>query len=141
MVPPVAVRPVRERGEGGAGGGAEGTGRAVETGVDSRRPATARAWLREAVQEAATGWPEDVVEEVLLLLTEVLAADGDRSAAATARLRLLPGGRGVELLLPAPLPDSAGPRLAMARAVAARATVHTAGRWVRITTRRGRAPA
>ncbi len=118
-----------------------GTDRVAETGVDPRRPAAARAWVRAAVREVSAGWPEDVVDDVLLLLTEVLAADAEGTAVAPRRLRLLAGGRGVELLLAAPLPDPARPRLAAARAVAGRATVHTAGRWVRITTRRGRAPA
>ncbi len=138
MVPPAAVRPVRGREDGG--GGAAAAGRA-ETGVDPRRPAAARAWVRAVLREAAAGWPEDVVDDVLLLLTEVLAADAEGTAVAPRRLRLLAGGRGVELLLAAPLPDRAWPRLALARAVAGRAGVHTAGRWVRITTRRGRTPA
>ncbi len=130
--------------DGVVGGAVDGGDPSVETGVDPRQPAAARAWVREA----AAGWPEDVVEEVLLLLTEVLAADVERAdvdrvtvAPEPRRLRLLAGGRGVELLLPGPLPDSARPRLAAARAVAAHAAVHTAGGWVRIAARRGRAPA
>ena len=116
-----AVRPVgpweEDVVDGVVDGAVDGGDPSVETGVDPRRPAAARAWVREA----AAGWPEDVVEEVLLLLTEVLAADVervdvdlahvDRAAVPPAprRLRLLADGRGVELFLPGPLPDSARP--------------------------------
>jgi hypothetical protein len=126
-----------ERGVGGAGDVGSG-------GADVERPAEARAWVRARAE--AAGCPAAVVDELVLLVSEVLVADADRSGGAGGprRLRAVPSGGGlsVEVLLPVPLlplPDRDG-RLALAVAA-----THTAGldarpasaggQWVRIHTR------
>ncbi len=114
------------------------------TEVDPRRPAAARAWVRNA----AAGWPPALVEEVLLLLTEVLAADAGRPGARPGPrpVRLLAGPPTLEILLPAPVPDARAGRLAAACAAVERSALEAGpdeagGQWLRITTRDGRAPA
>ncbi|MGY1734446.1 hypothetical protein [Geodermatophilus sp. SYSU D00684] len=97
--------------------------------VDPRRPGQARAWVRAAA--AARGWPPDVVEEVLLLLSEVLVADA--AAPGPRPVRLLDDGPGLEVRVAGRLPGDAG-RLALAASAATAVRVEAGdGGWVRLT--------
>ncbi|MGY1727274.1 hypothetical protein ACI79J_09920 [Geodermatophilus sp. SYSU D01062] len=99
--------------------------------VDPRRPEQARAWVRAAA--AARGWPPDVVEEVLLLLSEVLVADA--AAPGPRPVRLLDGGPGLEVRVAGRLPGPGdGGRLALAASAATAVRIEAGdGGWVRLT--------
>ena len=143
-------------GSGGDSGSDAGWGHAGSADVE--RPADARAWVRTLAE--AAGCPAAVVDELVLLVSEVLVADAARSGAARGprRLRAVPAGDGlvVEVELPAPLlplpdasPDAvpAGPadgdgraRLAVAAAAALSVTLDArpaddGGQCVRVATR------
>ncbi|WP_448639091.1 ATP-binding protein [Geodermatophilus sp. URMC 63] len=134
-------------GEGDAGSVAGG-GHAGSADVD--RPAEARTWVRTWAE--AAGCPAAVVEELVLLVSEVLVADAARAGAAHGprRLRAVPGEGGlvVEVGLPAPLlplpeqPAADDPRARLAVAAAAALSVAVdarpaddGGQSVRIRTR------
>ena len=100
--------------------------------VDPRRPQPARAWVR-AVGEAE-GWPPAVVDELLLLLSEVLAADlaGSGGRAGPRPVRLLDGGPGLEVQVGGWV--AGGDRLGIAAAAVATVRLEAPGDgWVRLT--------
>ncbi|MBM7808816.1 hypothetical protein JOD57_004653 [Geodermatophilus bullaregiensis] len=117
--------------------------------TEVERPAEARAWVRARAE--AAGCPAAVVDEVVLLVSEVLVADAARSSAAAGPrlLRALPTPDGfvVEVSLPGPLlplPDRPGDDGTARLAVAAAATTVTVlesrpgdagGQWVCVAVR------
>lgn len=109
--------------------------------VDPRRPVPARAWVRAAAQ--AEGWPPAVVDELLLLLSEVLAADlaGSGGRVGPRPVRLLDGGAGLEVQVGGWV--TGGDRLGIAAAAVTTVRLEAPGDgWVRLTADGGgRAPA
>lgn len=117
--------------------------------TEVERPAEARAWVRTRAE--AAGCAAGVVDELVLLVSEVLVADAARSRAASGPrlLRALPTRDGfvVEVSLPGPLlplPDRPADDGTARLAVAAAATTVTVlesrpgdegGQWVCVTVR------
>jgi hypothetical protein len=107
-------------------------GDAREGLVDPRRPATARAWVRAAGQ--AEGWPPAVVDDLLLLVSEVLAADlaGSGGRVGPRPVRLLDGGAGLEVQVGGWV--AGGDRLGIAAAAVTTVRLEAPGDgWVRLT--------
>ncbi|PWW23930.1 hypothetical protein JD79_03107 [Geodermatophilus normandii] len=106
-------------------------GAAREGLADPRRPQPARAWVRAAGE--AEGWPPAVVDELLLLLSEVLAADlaGSGRHVRPRPVRLLADGTGLEVQVGGWV--AGGDRLGVAAAAVTAVRLEAPGDgWVRL---------
>jgi hypothetical protein len=109
------------------------TERAAREGlVDPRRPQPARAWVR-ALGEAED-WPPTVVDELLLLLSEVLAADlaGSGRSVRPRPVRLVDGAAGLEVQVGGWV--AGGDRLGIAAEAVTTVRIEAPGDgWLRLT--------